>query len=368
MSGTETALDLTCGSGAFLVEALKRLVYLKSQGAAPRREVIEEVLYTQIYGVDKSEAAIRVAAFSLYLAAMELDPGVHLDQLQTFRPLVGRTLLVGDARDIETTTEGAAALATPTGLRKFDLILGNPPWTFRGKSGTKIRQKFSAGEMSPRGESLDFVVRAKGFAHAKTRFGMILSATPFFSRSATGLGAVRTAVEGLSPLTLVNLANLSGWLFKNASMPALAMLARHRGGQAGQMTLVQTHWSQAGESSHSIEIAPSDVTTLPIASWERDARLLKAAFVGRRHDLLLLDRLSERYEPLESRLKALGTQLRVGLQTGRSGQKNAGALSGLPLPLTGQLGVSSFLLISRCFPGLAPNGPVVERLTARRSC
>lgn len=330
LTGTETALDLTCGSGAFLVEALKRLVYLKSRGNWPRRETIEEVLYTQVYGVDKSPSAVRVAAFSLYLAAMELDPGLHLDQLLTFRPLVGKTLLIGDARNIEATAEGAAALTTDTGLRKFDLIVGNPPWTFKGQKGTEIRKTLSVGEVSPRGESLDFVVRAKGFAHAKTRFGMILSATPFFSRSATGLKAVRRAVEGLSPLTLVNLANLSGWLFKNANMPALAMLARHRGGRPEQMTLVQTHWSQTGESSHSIEIAPSDVTTLPVASWKRDARLLKVAFMGRRHDLLLLDRLSEQHDTLKCCLATLGTQLKVGLQTGSVGQKNAAALLGLP--------------------------------------
>ena len=338
LTGTETVLDLTCGSGAFLVEALKRLAYLRSGGDTPPRETIEEVLYTQVYGVDKSPAAVRVAAFSLYLAAMELDLGLHLDQLLKFRPLVGKTLLIGDARNVEATVEGAAALTTATGLRKFDLIVGNPPWTFKGRAGTEIRKTFAAGEISPRGESLDFVVRAKSFAHAKTRFGMILSATPFFSRSATGVRAVRKAVEGLSPITLVNLSSLSGWLFKNANMPALAMLARHRGGRPEEMTLVQTHWSQAGESSHSIEIAPSDVTTLPIASWKRNARLIKTAFMGRRHDLLLLDRLAEGLESLGCCLETLGTELKVGLQAGNKGQRDASALHGLPFAANRAIG------------------------------
>ena len=299
---------------------------------------LEEALYNQVYGVDKSAAAVRVAAFSLYLAAMELDPGLHLNDVLTFRPLVGRTLLVGDAHNVEETVAGAHALTTATGLRKFDVVVGNPPWTFKGKSGTAIRKTRSSRERSPRGESLDFVVRAKDFAHGKTRFGMILSATPFFSRSATGLKAVRRAVEGLSPLTLVNLANLSGWLFKNASMPAVAMLARHRGGQPGQMTLVQTHWSRAGESSHAIEVAPSDVTNLPTASWKRNASLLKAALMGRRHDLLLLDRLSEQHASLACRLAELGTRLHVGLQVGSVGQQSAGPLSGLPFAANRAIG------------------------------
>jgi len=64
LSGRESVLDLTCGSGVFLVEALRRLVYLRTQGEPPTRDVIRSTLYEQVYGVDISEAAIRVAAFS----------------------------------------------------------------------------------------------------------------------------------------------------------------------------------------------------------------------------------------------------------------------------------------------------------------
>ena len=48
---------------------------------------------------------------------------------------------------------------------------------------------------------------------------MILSATPFFSRSSTGVDAARSVVEALAPVTLVNLSDLSGWLFQKANMP-----------------------------------------------------------------------------------------------------------------------------------------------------
>ena len=119
LSGGESVLDLTCGSGVFLVEALRRLVYLKSRGATPRRETIRETLYTQLYGVDRSAAAVRVAAFSLYLAALELDPTPELTQPLAFNPLVGRTLLVGDAHSVETTRNGNAVFTTATGLKEI---------------------------------------------------------------------------------------------------------------------------------------------------------------------------------------------------------------------------------------------------------
>ena len=331
LTGGESVLDLTCGSGVFLVEALRRLVQIKSGRGEPRPEAIRETLYHQIYGVDKSEAAVRVAAFSLYLAALELDPTRQLDELPPFRPLMGSSLLVGDAHDIEDTRHGAAALREGTGLKKFDVIVGNPPWTFKGKEGTATRRARTVPlARLPRGEGLDFVERAKDFAHPKTKFGMILSATPFFSRSATGREAVRQTIGDLSPVTLVNLSGLSGWLFRNANMPAVALLARHRWGDATQVTLVQTHWSQSGVGSHTIAVAPSDVTSLPLSSWKRNPGLFKTALLGRQPDLLLVDRLSETFQPLSVCLAELNTEMHVGLQLGTKGQRNAGFLSGLP--------------------------------------
>jgi len=70
LSGDETVIDLTCGSGVFLVEALRRLVRLKAAGRAPTREEIREALYEQVYGVDISPPVVQIAAFSLYLAAL----------------------------------------------------------------------------------------------------------------------------------------------------------------------------------------------------------------------------------------------------------------------------------------------------------
>ncbi len=330
LTGAESVLDLSCGSGVFLVEALRRLVCLKTGDEKPNREVIRETLYNQVYGVDFNEAAVRIAAFSLYLAALELDPKPQPPEALRFELLQGRTLLVGDARSIEETPDGRAVLTDDAGLRRFDVIVGNPPWSYGGKDATAARRATrSEARHPPRDQSLGFVARARDFAHDGTRFGMILSATPFFGRSTTAARAVRDAVDALAPVTLINLSDLSGWLFPKANMPAVALLARHRPGPADRLTLVQARWSPAGERSHTIEIAPSDVTALPIASWKRNSGLFKAALLGRRPDLLLLDELWENHEPLEARLDAMGVRFRTGLTFGDRSQ-SAAFLEGLP--------------------------------------
>lgn len=328
-TGDETVLDLTCGSGVFLVEALRRLVWLKGKGQ-PTRQDIHHVLYHQIVGADISPAAIRVAAFSLYLAALELDPEPRPPSELKFKPLIGRTLLTGDARTIETTPAGKTTLRLARGLRQFDVIVGNPPWSFRGRGGTATRRAARSNvPMQPRGQSLDFVNRALDFAHDRTRFGMILSAAPFFSRSPSSSAAARHVVTKLGSTTLVNLADLTSWLFPKANMPAVALLARHRQQHPDSMTLVQALWSPTGARSHTIEIAPTNVTTLPVASWHRNAGLFKAAFLGNKRDLLLLDHLWEQLPSFKDRLQRLKVTLNAGLSDAH-GSNDARFLQGLP--------------------------------------
>ena len=331
LTGKETVLDLTCGSGVFLVEALRKLVTLKSGTSERSRELIRSTLYEQIYGVDISENAVRIAAFSLYLAALELDPDPRPPQALKFRPLIGKTLIVADAHDVENTPDGKKVFTTRSGRKKFDVIVGNPPWSFRGKKGTDARRNRNlSNHQQPRGESLDFVGRAMDFSHEDTRFGLILSATPFFSRSGTGLNASQQVVKTLSPVTLVNLSNLSSWLFPKANMPAVAFFARHRARQPeDQITLVQVPWSPTGDQSHTFKIARSDIITLPYSNWKHQPEQLKAAIFGCRRDLMLLHRLKSQNGTLSDQLKIVGTKFIRGLTFGDK-THNAHFLRDLP--------------------------------------
>lgn len=323
-TGDETVLDLACGSAVFLVEALRRLVERKPADAPRRREVIRRALYEQIYGVDISEAAIRVAAFSLYLAALELDLDPRPPEALRFRPLIGQTLLVGDARTIEINERRrSGGIAAKT----FDVIVGNPPWSFRGRAGTRERRQQALtgqGAMQPRGEALDFVRRALAFAHEHTRFGFVLSALPFFS--VKGSTAAREIIDRLAPVTLVNLANMRDWLFAAPTMPAVVLFGRHRPQARDQVTVVQVPWSPAAAKTHSFEISPRDIKRL--SADDLVPGRLKAAAIGHRRDLALLDALTSVHPALEARLAAIDAKLRVGLIVGDQ-SKDANFLSGL---------------------------------------
>ena len=298
--GHETVLDLTCGSGVFLVEAFRRLVTLRAGGKPPSGLMIRYVLHEQVFGLDISEAAIRVAAFSLYLAALDLDPNPQPPHALAFWPLIGKTLFVGDVW----TDQHKLAAANRGG--KFDLIVGNPLW----RSMPPSRDDDASG---PRGTSLRFVNKAMKYGSDDTRLGLVLGVHHFFGRAETAQRALQQIIEKLAPLTLVNLSNLSAWLSPKADIPAMILFTGHRSDVPPVIKAVQAPWSPAGAKSHTFDLAPSDVTTLPIWDWKRDPRFLKGAVVGTHRDLTLVDDLWRAHGELKDELQKIGTRFRTGL-------------------------------------------------------
>lgn len=112
-------LDPACGSGIFLVIAFKRLVQiwrLKNNMNTPDICVLKSIL-KNIYGVDKEEQAVRLASFSLSLALCnELNPVKILNELR-FDDLREENLIHSDFFECRSIKN-----------KKFDLIIGNPPF------------------------------------------------------------------------------------------------------------------------------------------------------------------------------------------------------------------------------------------------
>lgn len=130
-------LDPACGSGIFLVKAFQRLVHrwrrAHPEQGAPRIPVLRRLLEDNLVGVDLDGEAVRVAAFSLYLAMCdEIEPRHVWNEQGLFPRLRGRTLCPGDFFDdtIEGVESGIRVAGTWTGANagRYDLVVGNPPF------------------------------------------------------------------------------------------------------------------------------------------------------------------------------------------------------------------------------------------------
>ena len=333
LSGDETVLDITCGSGVFLVESLRRLVHIKTRNRPLSRDLILETLYHQVYGIDESETAIRISAFSLYLTALELDPTSQTDGCPKFCPIIGKTLFVGDAFSVDRSSQGKALLGSNGSLKQFDVIVGNPPWSYLGQHHAAHLKSLKVANIDqprvPRGISFDFLRRAIQFSHEHTRLGMVVNSMPFFALSHTARLAVRESLKNLLPVTLVNLSELSSWLFPNANMPAMIILGRHNRSTGDEMTLVQARWSLRNRNSRMIEIAPSDVSGLSFAAWEKKPVLMKAGFFGQDRDVSLLFDLIEHFGTLEKQLVHFNTRFRTGFIVGSKNRRDSEFLTAM---------------------------------------
>ena len=126
LSGKERVLDPACGSGVFLVGAMRRLVNVwrsKNKWANPTVETLKSILREQIFGVERDPIAVDLTAFSLALAVCDsLQPNVIWNELR-FDRLRNQSVFEDDFFNFGTVDEGGKQ-----SLGKFDVVIGNPPF------------------------------------------------------------------------------------------------------------------------------------------------------------------------------------------------------------------------------------------------
>ena len=123
-------LDPTCGSGIFLVEVLNRLLdrwEMAHTGQSLTFEVICQIVKDNIFGIEIEKEAIKVAAFSLYLAMLDRLEPKTLWQTAHFPYLIYDPDNEPDKQGsnlfrMSSLSEGAFENID------FDLVVGNPPF------------------------------------------------------------------------------------------------------------------------------------------------------------------------------------------------------------------------------------------------
>lgn len=137
-------LDAAAGAGVFLVLCFRRLVAERwKANGRPSRAEIRDILNSQIRGFDINSSALKLAALSLYLTALELDPDPHSVEGLEFKPLLGNVLiharLPGEEHPNPYVLGSLGPVIGDNHLGQYDLVVGNPPWTaWRGAGGKKL--------------------------------------------------------------------------------------------------------------------------------------------------------------------------------------------------------------------------------------
>ncbi|MEE4259569.1 MAG: N-6 DNA methylase, partial [Bacteroidales bacterium] len=132
-------IDISCGSGIFLVKTYKRIVQWwrynewKKTGklTKPSLSVLKELLLKSIHGVDIEQDAIRLSVFSLALAI--------LDEVDLDPPTWGKLRFPDLSNNL--ITQDFFAFITYASKADFDLVIGNPPFNLPPVNGKEPSRK-----------------------------------------------------------------------------------------------------------------------------------------------------------------------------------------------------------------------------------
>ena len=352
---TAKVLDPACGSGVFLVEAFRRLARLKGKhhGRALTREELHELLVSQIFGMDIDRQAVYVAAFSLYLALLELDPDPQPpDALRLPRLLEseesndgGRNLYIQDFFN----PESEFNRRPPFSDQGFDLIVGNPPWTALtvnppGDSDIAPPRQWGI-EYCQRNEVPDnkpdqaFAWRAREFCGPETRVALVIGSRLFFQRSPKAERWRRKFLEANQVIHVVNLTDLrkEHLLFGRGSstlQPASVITFCPRPPNARTTVLhVAPKWYPGIRQRDELVINSVDIQQIPQALFQEYRFLWKTALRGTPRDFRFLQRLHS-FPTLEDVLLQAKVRKSLdrsyGLTFGNNPTKDASDLNGLP--------------------------------------
>ncbi len=208
-------LDPACGSGIFLVEAFKRIVYhacrRKNVPQLSSQELVE-LLTERIVGIDINHAAIQVAAFSLYLAFLDFRDPPDIRQHKRLPKLIydptqsdsGKSLFAVNAfqltqpeyAEIQDRIEQDARYAgrtadermlehplLPLDDAKFDVIVGNPPWGSASGSEGQLAVQWCEAFRYPVGDrelSQAFIWRTRHLLKSGGEIGLLVSTGVLF--------------------------------------------------------------------------------------------------------------------------------------------------------------------------------------------
>src|SRR5581483_9990666 len=316
MKSTARILDPACGSGIFLVEAFKRQVWMRENEhkSIVQRDELRNMLYSQIFGIDIDRGAVDVAAFSLYLTLLELDPDPQPPAALKFLPLLPSDEIPNKIPNLYVqdfcNNEHIFNEKEPFVNQDFDLIVSNPPWTALKESkaprdpdnpisGRQWALEYCKTHAIPdKKPDQAFMMRVQDFVHPDTRVAFIVASRMFYQQEDRSW--LKRFLDSVTVDTVINLSDLVGekvlfgdklgksTIHNPASVIFFRALSPYKDNQVRYIT---PNWYPSIRARNEIIITNEDIHFLSQKLLQHQPFLWKSAFRGTPHDYRLLSRL-----------------------------------------------------------------------------
>ena len=290
-------LDPCCGSGIFLVKAFQRLVQRWKNAhpdEEPRLDELRYLLENNLFGVDESEDAIRVASFSLCLALCDLISPKYYWKRALFPRLRDRRLVKSDffAEDRPGfRTKGAGE------ERAWDLVVGNAPWRGGALAEDSLGTRWAVDHGWPvadRNPGPLFLAKAAALVKTGGWVSMIQpAATLLYQRSWEPSNQLRRKLFSTHAIEeVVSFAHLRWQLFKGAKSPVCLVTLRVVEPKSDAVfTYICPKPLFTSEDAAAISIERQDTHTVTAQEAIDDPVVWTILLLGQRRDVTLIRRL-----------------------------------------------------------------------------
>lgn len=313
-------LDPACGASVFLVLAFRRLYQARWERAKnqerPDTKAIREILNKQLTGFDISDSALKLAALSLYLTAIELDPAPAPPSKLKFAHLKDKVLFNFRREGIDS-DEGSVSgsLGEHVGDRfdgKYDLVLSNPPWTsFKAKEHKLAeqlnalskaiierradKQAATAYDNPDFGPDLPFVWKATEWCKADGRIAMALPARILLKQEDIPRHARETFLRLVEVTGIINGTNLSDTaVWPDMNQPFMLVFARNRKPKPGHaLRLITPQYETVLNRNGEMRIDSKSVQPIEVEATFEHPWIWKALALGTSLDAEVIRRLNK---------------------------------------------------------------------------
>lgn len=321
--------DIACGSGAFMIEAFRRIAYLRhaQTGQPLTYPELNDLLLTNIHGVDHNPVAAKVAAFGLYLSVLEEVHPPDIWDKALLPKLIGRNIIVADAfADHALRNE------------RFDLVVSNPPWS---SNLTPLATKYVRATDVPVADqqlAQAFVWLARDMLKSGGRLGLVMPAKGLLhNRSNTAQSFRSSLFTKLDVTAIIDLSAVRRSVFVTAIAPSAVLVARRPDDNVDEVASTNTllhvaaHPRALGSPVDALIIAPEEIR--PITKRQAASRpdIWKVLLWGSTRDLELIDRLRRSYPSVGGVAQRRGWQSSQGFQVGGGDSNDSTDLIGLPI-------------------------------------
>lgn len=278
----KTIIDISCGSGIFLVTAFRRLAQMwryqhrkKGELASVDEQVLQRLLRDYIFGVDINPTAVELTIFSLNLTLCSMLSPRQIWTRLKFENLNTNNILTKDFFDFIVVAE-----------KKYDLVIGNPPFKEYKKDDYQcVVNQLEAhnlgfgGEIARCQSSLMFLDKAMSLLNMDGRLCLILPTGPFLHSNQQD--NYRTYFFKRYNVTqIIDFTFLKTLLFKGANIATVALFADNKEPDDRDITHIVAKRTRTCKEGSFFEFDSYDFFNIPKQLAQSDKRVWKCNLLG----------------------------------------------------------------------------------------